>query len=85
MLSAYGSRFAVTRQHAGLWGLEVAEALAMRTAVEPASRSEADALLRDRARRLVRAHVATREDQDFAQSQKSMIEQTMREYGGRFL
>jgi hypothetical protein len=57
----------------------------MRTAVEPASRSEADALLRDRARRLVRAHVATREDQDFAQSQKSMIEQTMREYGGRFL
>jgi hypothetical protein len=27
----------------------------------------------------------TREDQDFAQSQKSMIEQTMREYGGRFL
>ena len=57
----------------------------MRAAVEPASRSEADALLRDWARRLVRAHVTTREDQDFAQSQKSMIEQTMREYGGRFL
>jgi hypothetical protein len=58
---------------------EVAEALAKRTAVEPASRSEADALLRDWARRLVWAHVTTREDQDFAQSQKSMIEQTMRE------
>ncbi|MEU7570091.1 hypothetical protein [Micromonospora sp. NPDC049240] len=27
----------------------------------------------------------TREDQDFARSQKSMIGQTMREYGGRFL
>jgi hypothetical protein len=57
----------------------------MRAAVEPALRSEADAILRDWARRLVRAHVTTREDQDFAQSQKSMIEQTMREYGGRFL
>ena len=57
----------------------------MRAAVEPASRSEADAILRDWARRLVWAHVTTREDQDFAQSQKSMIEQTMREYGGRFL
>ena len=57
----------------------------MGTAVEPSSRSQADALLRDWARRLVRAHVSTREDQDFAQSQKSMIEQTMREYGGRFL
>jgi hypothetical protein len=52
---------------------------------EPASRAEADALLRDRAERLVRAHLATREDQDFALSQKSMIGQTMREYGGRFL
>jgi hypothetical protein len=67
------------------WGLEVAEALVMRTDDEPASRSEADAMLRDWARRLARAHVTTREDQDFAQSQKSMIEQTMREYGGRFL
>lgn len=63
----------------------MAESLAMRTVVEPASRSEADGLLRDWASRLVRAHVTTREDQDFAQSQKSMIEQTMREYGGRFL
>lgn len=52
---------------------------------EPASRAEADALLRDRAERLVRAHLSTREDQDFALSQKSMIGQTMREYGGRFL
>jgi Wadjet protein JetD, C-terminal len=48
-------------------------------------RSEADALLRDWARRLVWAHLKTREDQDFALSQKSMIGQTMREYGGRFL
>ena len=52
---------------------------------EPASHAEADALLRDRAERLVRAHLLTREDQDFALSQKSMIGQTMREYGGRFL
>ncbi|KUL31465.1 ATP-binding protein [Actinoplanes awajinensis] len=52
---------------------------------EPASRAAADALLRDRAERLVGAHLATREDQDFALSQKSMIGQTMREYGGRFL
>ena len=51
----------------------------------PASRAEADALLRDWAERLVQAHLATREDQDFALSQKSMIGQTMREYCGRFL
>ncbi|MEV5695258.1 ATP-binding protein [Micromonospora globbae] len=52
---------------------------------EPASRAEADAQLRDGAERLVRAQLMTREDQDFARSQKSMIGQTMREYGGRFL
>jgi hypothetical protein len=63
----------------------LAEALLIRTDGEPASRAEADVLLRDWATRLVRAHVMTREDQDFAQSQKSMIEQTVREYGGRFL
>lgn len=52
---------------------------------EPSSRAEADVLLWDRARRTVRAHLATREDQDYARSQKSMIDQSSREYGGRFL
>jgi hypothetical protein len=61
------------------------EVIGARPAAEPASRSEADSLLRDWARRLVWAHLKTREDQDFALSQKSMIGQTMREYGGRFL
>jgi hypothetical protein len=63
----------------------VVEAIDTVPAAEPASRAEADALLRDGARRLVWAHLMTREDQDFALSQKSMIGQTMREYGGRFL
>jgi hypothetical protein len=63
----------------------VVEVIDARPAAEPASRAEADALLRDWARRLVWAHLRTREDQDFALSQKSMIDQTMREYGGRFL
>jgi len=63
----------------------VVEAIDARPATGPASRAEADALLRDGARRLVWAHLSTREDQDFALSQKSMIGQTMREYGGRFL
>lgn len=63
----------------------MAEAVEARTAAEPASRAEAEALLHDWARRLVWAHLTTREDQDFALSQKSMIGQTMREYGGRFL
>ncbi len=63
----------------------MAEAIDARPATEPGSRSEADDLLRDWARRLVWAHLNTREDQDFALSQKSMIGQAMREYGGRFL
>ena len=54
-------------------------------AAEPGARSDADLLLRNWATRLVWAHLNTREDQDFAHSQKSMIDQTMREYGGRFL
>jgi len=63
----------------------VTDAIDVRLAAEPGSRSDADALLLDWARRLVWAHLTTREDQDFALSQKSMIGQTMREYGGRFL
>lgn len=53
--------------------------------VAPASRDEADAWLRDRATRTVRAHLRTRGDADFARSVKSMIDQTVHEYGGRFL
>lgn len=53
--------------------------------VQPSSRDEADTWLRDRAWKIVWAHLNTREDADFAPSVKSMIEQTQREYSGRFL
>lgn len=53
--------------------------------VEVSSRQEADAWLRERARGTVWAHLNTREVADFAPSVKSMIEQTKREYSGRFL
>jgi hypothetical protein len=53
--------------------------------IEPASRTEADAWLRDAAKRTVRAHLSSREDAEFAQMVKSMTEQTQREYSGRFL
>lgn len=52
---------------------------------EVSSRQEADAWLRTRARGTVWAHLGTREVADFAPSVKSMIEQTQREYSGRFL
>jgi len=52
---------------------------------EVSSRQEADAWLRGRARGTVWAHLDTREVADFAPSVKSMIEQTQREYSGRFL
>src|SRR5258706_7247740 len=52
---------------------------------EVSSRQEADAWLRGRARGAVWAHLDTREVADFAPSVKSMIEQTQREYSGRFL
>jgi hypothetical protein len=58
---------------------------AIRSTTEPSSREEADAWLRERAQRTVWAHLNTRDDADFAPSVKSMIEQTQREYSGRFL
>src|SRR5947207_7057377 len=48
-------------------------------------RQEAHAWLRDRAGGTVWAHLDIREGADFAPSVKSMIEQTQREYSGRFL
>ena len=49
------------------------------------SRAAADEWLRDKARRVVRAHLKTREDADFARSVKSMIDKTVHEYDGRFI
>ena len=51
----------------------------------PASRADADAWLRNKARRVVGAHLTTREDADFARSVKSMIDKTVHEYDGRFV
>lgn len=62
-------------------GLAVSDAIV----AEPSSRGEADAWLRETSHRAVRAHLSTREDQDFSRSHKSMIDQAAREYGGRFL
>ncbi|MDP8928832.1 MAG: hypothetical protein M3O70_09720 [Actinomycetota bacterium] len=63
----------------------MSEAVEGTLAAAPASRREADEWLRLRAKRIIKAHLDTREDADFARSVKSMIDQTVHEYGGRFL
>lgn len=52
---------------------------------EPSTRRDADEWLRARALKTIQAHLRTREDADFARSVKSMIDQTVHEYGGRFV
>ena len=51
-------------------------------AIQP---GEADTWLRDRARKIVWTRLNTRQDHDFVPSVNGMIEQTQREYSGRFL
>jgi len=52
---------------------------------EPSTRRGANEWLRARALKTIQAHLRTREDADFARSVKSMIDQTVHEYGGRFV
>ena len=63
----------------------MSEALRVAESLEPSTRRDADEWLRVRAQKTIQAHLRTREDVDFAQSVKSMIDQTVHEYGGRFV